>query len=140
MPSFLALLLPSCPGDNPLLYVTDCFDNRIQVFDTVTGLIIRSIGDGEGSGLGQLKGPSGLSLQLPFKFINRTLLCVTDIHNHRIQLFDAMTGEALRELPVGDEAHGGMAHPRGVVVHRQPDGSSLLFVSCSKDRVQVMAL
>ena len=52
----------------------------------------------------------------------------------------ASAEEALRELPVGDEAHGGKAEPLDVIVHQQPDGSSLLFVSCNNGRVQVMAL
>jgi DNA-binding beta-propeller fold protein YncE len=123
-----------------LLYVTDTGKNRIQVFDATTGLGIRSIGNGYGSALGQLDAPMGVAFQLPSRFNDNVLLYVADSGNHRIQVFDAVTGEALRELPVGDEAHGGKAEPNDVILYRQPDGSSLLFVSCSNGRVQVMAL
>jgi DNA-binding beta-propeller fold protein YncE len=139
-PEGLALQLPSRPGDNPLLYVADTCNHRIQVFDAITGLAIRSMGNGKGTALGQLQDPLGVALQLPSRSSDRALLYVADLRNHRIQVFDAVTGEALRELPVGDEAHGGEVGPFGVIVHREPDGSSLLFVSCSNGRVQVMAL
>ena len=123
-----------------MLYVSDSGNNRIQVFDATTVLASRSIGNGKGTALGQLKGPFGVALQMPCRSGDNALLYVADEYNHRIQVFDAVTGEALRELPVGDKAHGGKAQPHGIIVHRQPDGSSLLFVSCSNHRVQVMAL
>ena len=122
-----------------MLYVAYSGNHRILVFDASTGLVIRSLGNGKGSALGQLEDPSGLALQLPCRPEDKALLFVADEANCRIQVFDAVTGEALRELSVGDD-DGGKAEPLGVVVHRQPDGSSLLFVSCLNDRVQVMAM
>ena len=64
-PTGLLVQLPSAPGGNYLLYVTEIGNNRVQVFDAVTGSHLRCIGAGEGTGPGQLKCPYGGAVLCP---------------------------------------------------------------------------
>jgi DNA-binding beta-propeller fold protein YncE len=54
-PYMMALQIPSRADDPTLLYVADTNNNRVQVFNAVTGQYVRMLGTGvAGSAVGQL--------------------------------------------------------------------------------------
>lgn len=65
--------------DNNYVYVSDCGNNRVQVFD-VSGELIKTIGK-YGQGNGEMICPTGLD-------ISEGLLYVYDAGNHRVQIFN----------------------------------------------------
>ena len=89
-PHGIVLLMP-LPGltSDPWIFVNDRTNNRIQVFNAITGAYLRTIGRGAGSGPGQLNGAYGLALLTPteeFQGNPNPLLFVADYGNHRIQV------------------------------------------------------
>ena len=98
-----------------LLYVADYDADRIQVFRPSGGRA-RAFGD-TGSGEGQFRGPSGLTVESEYLF-------VTDSGNARIQKFD-LEGNYLQSLRPGEAR---FQQPSGIT----GDGRGILFVSDRK--------
>ena len=110
----------------PLLYVSEIGNNRIQVFDALSGEHVRFIGT-----RGQLYNPFGLAVweSGPGSGL-RALLFVADQGNKRVEVFDADSGEHIRYIGVSaDETGGKLVKPACVSVQRGSNGSTLLFVT-----------
>jgi hypothetical protein len=90
---------------DPLLYVCDTGNHRIQIYNAHSGLHVGSIASvgGRGAGVGQLHGPCGICIGPDL------LLYVSEFHNNRVQVFDAATG--LHVCMIGGDLLRG---PRGV--------------------------
>lgn len=151
-PADIALYKPVSDGET-LLFVADCSNHRIQVFNAVTGQYVRTIGEGRGTGPGQLSGPSGIALKItaipkvpgesdvePSEDVR---LFVADHGNSRVVCFSALTGRYLRLIGAGRGfGPGQLSGPFGLALH-QPKSSrrgdpALLFVAdYSNNRVQV---
>lgn len=177
---------------DPLLFVADTQNHRVQVFSTVTKKFVGVIGGGQGSGPDQLDAPKGIALSpavhipvpalpLPttihsplnkFSFGSSSIcgstmgdvtnslyssssyyLFVADAGNHRIQVFDAISGDHVRSIGDGLGAEPGQLNvPVGLALYVHPRGSSsnsstltpktgeglLLFVSdFENNRIQI---
>jgi hypothetical protein len=86
----VVLLFP-VPGmtSEPWIFVNDRSNFRIQVFNAVSGMYIKTIGKGKGENPGQLNGVYGLALMVPsdeFQGSPNPLLFVADYGNNRIQV------------------------------------------------------
>jgi DNA-binding beta-propeller fold protein YncE len=68
------------------LVVSSDGDYRLHVYNASNGTLIRSIGNGQGSDIGQLNSPAGLTISKD----GRVFVC--DYYNKRIQSFDLQTG------------------------------------------------
>jgi len=64
-------------------YVTDCFNNHIQIFNSDGSTHIRSFGK-NGSNNGQFQSPSGICIDPD----NGNNIIIADSGDHRIQIFD----------------------------------------------------
>ena len=103
-----ALYYPSriAVGDGRV-YVSDAYNNRVQVFDS-EGRFIRSFG-GMGLWGGRFRVASGIALG------GDHTVWVADFYNNRIEQFDR-TGNFLRALGGRGKAPGRFAGPTGVAV------------------------
>ena len=118
----------------PLLYVSECDNNRIQVFNALSGEHVRFIGT-EGREAGQLYKPFGLAVweSAPGTGLP-VMLVVADAGNQRVQVFDADSGEHIRFVGVSaGETGGKLKMPGCVSVQRGSNGSTLLFVTDGAD-------
>jgi DNA-binding beta-propeller fold protein YncE len=89
--------------------------------------VARNRAVGEGSGVGELKCPTGVAVDGAGKVF------VADCDNHRIQVFDAK-GEVVRVFGREGSGTGELKRPAGVAV----DGAGNVFVAdCLNDRIQV---
>ena len=81
-------LQESAPGSGApcLLYVADCCNDRVQVFDVDTGAHMRMIGTRPGSGVGQLHRPIGIAVHPGPD--NKMLMLVSENQNKRVQVFE----------------------------------------------------
>jgi hypothetical protein len=79
---------------NDLLFVADCRNHRIQVFDSHNGAYVRTIGSGPGDAEGQLNYPRGIS-------VVDDHLYVSDNINRRVCVFSVSTGTFLGVLSTG---------------------------------------
>lgn len=70
--------------DGSRLYVADSNNHRVQVFDSTSGDLMQTIGDGFGKEVGQLNHPH--SVLLFIRDDNQLLLLTTDSGNHRVIL------------------------------------------------------
>ena len=120
-------------GSISKLYVSEEDNHRVSVFDMATGAFIRHIGAGRGANAGQMDSPIGIALSLGgvARQGGDHLLYVSEVENHRIQIFNARTGAHVGFLGVGD-------HPRGMRMHAATENRTLLFVSYDvNNRIQV---
>jgi len=123
------------PQNDSELFVSDFHNHVVMVFNPMTGAYIRSIGNGQGAGAGQFVNPRGLLVQTPLVSGGDYLLYVSDVGNHRVQMFNAVTGAHLRCIGAGQGAgQGQLYNPHGVVVlcpaQDNREGATLeLFVS-----------
>eukprot|EP00295_Goniomonas_pacifica_P028599 CAMPEP_0175947174 /NCGR_PEP_ID=MMETSP0108-20121206/27736_1 /TAXON_ID=195067 ORGANISM="Goniomonas pacifica, Strain CCMP1869" /NCGR_SAMPLE_ID=MMETSP0108 /ASSEMBLY_ACC=CAM_ASM_000204 /LENGTH=86 /DNA_ID=CAMNT_0017272769 /DNA_START=24 /DNA_END=281 /DNA_ORIENTATION=- len=77
-----------------------------------SGSVIRTLGSGRGSALGQLSGPNSAALD-----VAADIAVVTDFSNHRLQMFRLSTGTALRTLGSGKGSDlGQLDSPFGVAL------------------------
>ncbi len=149
-PSGVGLLLPSVSSESstltdPLLYVADSLNHRVQVFSAVDGKYFCTIGAGVvGSGIGQLNFPMGLCLQMPEAIsgglgFTDPLLYVADKNNNRIQVFNALTGAFVRMIASGVCGAGPdqLNSPRRVDIVKVNDEYHLFVADYHNHRIQV---
>ena len=123
------------------LYVTDSSNHRIQVFNPVDGSHIRMIGQGRGTGPGQLCLPRGCTALSVAGGISELYVCEGD--NQRVSVFDMATGAFLRHIGAGRGANAGqMNSPAGIALSfrgvASQGGDHLLYVSeFGNDRIQI---
>ena len=123
-----------------LLFVSEFFNHRVQIFDSHLGSHERFIGgkrrDGEPNE-SALNGPTGLALEESFPGSGRSaLLYVADSWNSRIAVFDADTGDYLRDI-----GSGSVGSPWGLAVRNMPQNSqqtsTIYVLDISDGKVQV---
>lgn len=96
------------------LYVSDCNNHRIQVFHAKTLSFLRQIGRGsQGGANGYLNYAVGICLHE-----ERGELFVADTNNHRVSVFDQVTGVYLRSIGSHGTGYGQLASPYGVCVDK----------------------
>ena len=69
-----------------LLYVADCCNLRVQVFDADTGAYVRMMRAGRGNAVGQLQYPNNIVLHPGPD--GKMLMFVSDRDNNRVQVFE----------------------------------------------------
>ena len=117
-----------------LLYVADCSNHRIQVFDASTGQHVCMIGNGEGSGPGQFNGPRDVAVATSNAKYPGGAIYVAEGSGKRVQVFDSITGRCLGVL-AGSE--GKFSY--GVSVCSDSQGRNLVFVSnCNNNNVSII--
>ena len=158
-PSGLCILAPSVFSassslSEPLLYVCDSLNHRIQVFNAISGEFFCSIGalmpNGMGligSEAGQLNFPIGVCLKpaVPYKSgigFSDALVYVADKNNHRIQVFNAFTGSFVRVIATGIKGAGPdqLNCPRrlDIISVNEKEGLNYLYVAdYHNHRIQV---
>ena len=83
----IALQEPASGSGAPcLLYVADCCNHRVQVFNADTGAYVRMIGAGRGSAVGQLEFPLGIVMHPGPD--GKILVFVSEITHKRVQVFE----------------------------------------------------
>jgi len=100
------------------------------------------IGEGEGSGSGQMDWPQGLLIHRQSSS-GRTVLFVAEAWNNRVQVFDACTGQHMRFLGSVDESGVGddLNAPAGLAIMNNGFGDALLFVADSENgAIQVFSV
>jgi len=97
----------------PLLYVCDSNNNRISVFNAVSGLFIRTIG------VNQLKNPTQLCIAKK-NTKNEMLLFVSDSGNARIAIFNTVTGEYKGQIAES----AGFSNPGGLFCSSEYNGAA----------------
>ncbi|KAI1731855.1 NHL repeat domain-containing protein [Ditylenchus destructor] len=107
--------------------VCDSSNNRVQIFDTSDGRLIRTFGK-YGSKAGELDSPAGIAYNR-----HRQQIIVSDRYNHRVQIFD-LSGKFVRQFGSRGSDRGQFNNPWGVAI----DNLGLIYV-VDKDnhRVQV---
>ena len=93
---------------NNRLYVSDCGNARIQVFDSHNGAFIRTIGR-FGTDASELRSPRGLC------YSRRGLLYVADAGNKRVQVYDPVSGAHVKALYAHNRDGYSLLGPWGVV-------------------------
>ena len=149
-PYDIVLKSSSVEGESTL-YVADTWNHRIQVYNTQTGALLRSLGTGTlGCLEGQLNSPTGMFLRRPVPGSWQTnLLYVAEFSNHRVQVlklyflacvfcfaskfnllfhfkqvFDADTGSHVRFIGEGIAGSvEALKGPYGLTLREAPPGS-----------------
>ena len=93
-----------------LVFVADYSNNRVQVFNGETGARIRFIGK-QGANDGDFNGPISVAVR-EIKAPNRQvqLYVGENSGNHRVSIFDALTGNFIGKLGNGNGAGEGQFH------------------------------
>lgn len=147
-PRAVALLMPQTDRTmgSIQLFVSDYGNHRIQVYNSITGQYIRSIGGGRGSGMGQLNYPLGIEIFTPgYNKYNESQLFVVDNRNCRIQVYNAITGQFLRSIGSGKGSGiGQLSDPIGITIQPiyhedRPNNQEIhIFISdAGNNRIQV---
>ena len=94
-------------GTRPELFVASKQTNTVHVFDALTGAPLRTVGSGRGNGPGQMRTPVGLALREARELTEEgsrrvAYLYVSDQHNHRVQVFNADSGEFVMSIGAGE--------------------------------------
>ncbi len=110
------------------IFVADCWNHRIQVFD-VDGSFIRKWGS-FGQADGQFYFPRGVAVLQ--KHPTQNLVYVTDSGNNRVQIF-TVEGTFVRKWGTKGSCDGQFNYPRGVAVHPTRD---LVFICDENHRIQ----
>jgi hypothetical protein len=124
-PHGLTVLQPNKEYPEGLLFVANSDSHCVIVLSAISCEYCYTIGrkDLAGSAIGQLRSPRGLALQLPTEVSPKYLLYVTEIHNNRVQVFNAATGEHVRMLGDGKiSGPGNFNTPSGVAVQSRKNG------------------
>jgi DNA-binding beta-propeller fold protein YncE len=96
------------------IFVTDCNNHRIQVFQYDTLAFVRQIGKGnQGSGPGQMNYSVGICID------NGCRVYVADTNNHRISIFNRVNGEFIKNIGSLGSTPGLFNSPYGVAVDNQ---------------------
>ena len=125
-PHSLAVLARSQDRGHPdrnCVFVTDCYNHRIQVFG-IDGSFIRTWGS-EGQSDGQFSFPAGVAVHS-----NHDLVYVADNSNHRVQVFN-FDGTFVKKWGTRGSDNGQFNWPCGVAAHPTRD---LIFV-CEHDHI-----
>ena len=109
-PRGVAVLTP--PNSPPLIFAADLSSHRVRVFDALSGDVVRDIGNGNGANPGQLNVPKGLSI-FHNTAAGRYELFVTEYSNHRVSIFDALTGQYLGVIGKQGRGNGELNRPWG---------------------------
>jgi DNA-binding beta-propeller fold protein YncE len=113
------------------LFVVDCNNHRIQVFHLLSLSFIRQIGKGQqGSGPGFLTYPVGVCIDEEGHF-----LYVADTNNHRIVVFNYITGVYIRSIGSQGAEQGSLNCPYGVFV--DATDRQLYVADYENNRIQV---
>jgi DNA-binding beta-propeller fold protein YncE len=113
------------------IFVCDCNNHRVQVFSSVNLAFIRQIGRGtQGSAPGCLNYAVGMCLDHTTR-----QLFVADTNNHRVVVFDQMSGVHVRTIGSQGERFGQLSSPYGVCIDRST--GSLFVADYDNHRVQV---
>jgi DNA-binding beta-propeller fold protein YncE len=119
--------------DKQKLFVADYANNRVQVFDHLTGSYLSTI-DNATNQQNTFHGPRSLCINSA-----SNLLFVADRENHRIQLFDKNTYQFIRHVGLGmGSLPGQFNRPMEICVDN--DTGSLIVVDGYNHRVQIMEL
>jgi DNA-binding beta-propeller fold protein YncE len=119
-----------CMDDHHDIFVADTNNNRIAVFNRVTGVHVRSIGS-KGTLVGLLNSPYGVCLDLC-----SNLLYVADYDNHRVQAFDKETGDFVKTVGNGyGDGPGQLNQP--IVICIDYDSNQILVADYSNNRITV---
>ena len=142
----LAVLMASRAGEASLLFVADCSNHRVQVFNIETSEYVRTIGTGEeGAANTQFNCPKDVAVIVPRRYGDAVLLAVADSGNHRVQVLDAMSGRHVRTFGTGTQgaAIGQLNLPSGLAIQSSDDlgTDQHMFVADYRNhRVQVFSL
>ncbi len=93
-----------------LLYVCEHKANRVAVMDPKSGRIARTIGCGQGSGIGQLNSPVGIALD------GQGNLLVTDLKNNRVVVYNTHNGTPITSFPTLPSPYTVFVDAKGSVV------------------------
>ncbi len=106
--------------------------------------VVRTLGDGRGSGPRQLSGPYGVAVLEEGDAVDRPVAVVADTFNHRLSLFRVDDDTLLRNVGSHGAAPGQFVYPSAVsVVSSEVTGSGeaqLVVADSWKHRVQVLTL
>jgi DNA-binding beta-propeller fold protein YncE len=140
-PYGVAVLQPNRDYPEGLLFVSNYYSQCVKVLNAVSGELFFTIGEGNaGSAAGQLCYPEGIALQLLSEASPMHLLYVTEC-NHRVQVFNALTGKHVRMLGAGiGSGPGQFSGPHGVAVqpaNAKYPGGAVYVADYDIKRVQV---
>jgi len=110
------------------LAVSDCRNNRIQVFCYIDGAHLRNIGS-EGAGNGQFNRPWGIA------FDGAGHIIVVDQGNHRVQVLRYSDGTHVRTIGSYGWGNGQFINPHGIAI--DSDGR-IVVADARNHRVQVL--
>jgi hypothetical protein len=113
------------------VYVTDCGNNRVQVFDQRSGAFVTKWGQ-YGTADGQLKSPQGFCL------LGTSGMVLADRDNHRIQRLTARTGYFCNSVGEQGSAEGQFNAPRDVCYNI--DSDQITVTDYANDRIQILQL
>lgn len=123
------ICISTVTGSASLIYVCDMWNNRIQVFDALTGDFVHMWGS-HGTGTAQLWNPTDVKVSSSGEEVY-----VTETGNHRISVFRP-SGKPLRVLGREGVADGHLKIPRGLCLTN--DGT-LLVCEKGNHRIQELA-
>jgi len=107
------------------IFVSDYYNNRIQIFDS-RGKFVSTLGS-QGNGNGQFIGPYGITIN------SKGNVIVSDYHTHRIQIFDT-EGNFISTFGSKGNNNGQFNNPRGICV----DSNDNIYVcDSSNHRIQI---
>jgi DNA-binding beta-propeller fold protein YncE len=128
LPRGIALQLPSAASPLHLLYVAEAGNDRVSVFNALTGEHVRMLGAGKGSGLGHFNVPYGVAVQPANAKYPGGAVYVAEWVNERVQEFNASTGQHLGIL-AGSQGK----YARRIAVCSDSQGCNLVFVTNGTD-------
>ncbi len=99
------------------IIVSDYINNRV-LFIGQDGKILKTIGNERGGAEGQFNKPDGITV------IDEKIICVVDIFNFRVQLFD-MNGDFIRAFGKAGKEPGSFGRPKEIAI----DGKGWIWVS-----------
>ena len=91
------------------IYVTDTANNRIQMFNGITGAFMMKFGS-QGTEDGKFNTPWGIAID------NSDYVYVSDSGNNRIQIFNGITGTYVSQFGLQGTVDGKFASPKGIQV------------------------
>jgi len=105
-------------ASDPLcLFVSEYSNHRIKVMNASTGAFMKTIGGVKGSGPGQLNGPFGVCLVPDTSNPGSgNLLFVVENGNHRVSVFNVLTGAFVRTIGSYGSSPGQLSNPVGIYV------------------------
>ena len=124
--------------------VVDWHRHLVVVFAGVDDdTVVRTLGDGEGRGPRQLRGPQGVAVLQEGDAADRPVAVVADTSNHRLSLFRVDDDTLLRHVGSHGAAPGQFKFPKSIAVVSSEvtgSGEAWLMVGDDNCRVQVLTL